>query len=386
MIEVQEALDLIDRFTSRSKSVRRPVDASLNGLILAEEVFSTVNLPEFRQSSMDGYAIKGISDNYQIIGEVPAGSINTFEIKSGEAVRIFTGARVPDSADRVVMQEHVEIAPKGITVTKFPNQGVNIRAVGSQIQQGQQILYRGVKITPSIIGMLISIGCAEVAVIDPPKVVVLVTGDELAKLGSEKKESQVYESNGAVLQAAVQEDHCDFLYGASIKDDYKASVVAIHKAVNDADLVLISGGISVGDYDFIGKALNELGVSKHFHGVRQKPGKPLFFGSINQTAIFALPGNPASTLTCYYVYVRRWLQRYQGIQPMVKKMTLAADIHNRFGRALFVKAKIHEGCAVPIDEFNSATLLSFSKSELLIYMGADVKVLSKGELVETFEI
>jgi len=386
MIEVQEALDLIDRFTSRSKSVRRPVDASLNGLILAEEVFSTVNLPEFRQSSMDGYAINGIADNYQIIGEVPAGSSNTFEIRSGEAVRIFTGARVPDSADRVVMQEHVEIAPKGITVTKFPNQGVNIRAVGSQIQQGQQILYRGVKITPSIIGMLISIGCAEVAVIDPPKVVVLVTGDELAKLGSEKKESQVYESNGAVLQAAVQEDHCDFLYGASIKDDYKASVVAIHKAVNDADLVLISGGISVGDYDFIGKALNELGVSKHFHGVRQKPGKPLFFGSINQTAIFALPGNPASTLTCYYVYVRRWLQRYQGIQPMVKKMTLAADIHNRFGRALFVKAKIHEGCAVPIDEFNSATLLSFSKSELLIYMGADVKVLSKGELVETFEI
>lgn len=386
MIEVQEALDLIDRFTSRSKSVRRSVDAGLNGLILAEDVFSTVNLPEFRQSSMDGYAINGVSDNYQIIGEVPAGSSNTFEIKSGEAVRIFTGARVPDSADRVVMQEHVEIASKGITVTKFPDQGVNIRTVGSQIQQGQKILDRGVKITPAIIGMLISIGCAEVAVIDPPKVVVLVTGDELAKLGSEKKESQVYESNGTVLQAAVQEDHCDFLYGASIKDDYKASVVAIHKAVNEADLVLISGGISVGDYDFIGKALNELGVSKHFHGVRQKPGKPLFFGSINQTAIFALPGNPASTLTCYYVYVRRWLQRYQGIQPMVKKMTLAADIHNRFGRALFVKAKIHEGCAVPIDEFNSATLLSFSKSELLIYMGADVKVLSEGALVETFEI
>ena len=386
MIEVQEALDLIDRFTSRSKSVRRSVDASLNGLILAEQVFSTINLPEFRQSSMDGYAINGVSDNYQIIGEVPAGSSNTFEIKSGEAVRIFTGARVPDSADRVVMQEHVEIASEGITVTKFPGQGVNIRAVGSQIQQGQKILDRGVKITPAIIGMLISIGCAEVAVIDPPKVVVLVTGDELAKLGSEKKESQVYESNGAVLQAAVQEDHCDFLYGASIKDDYKASVVAIHKAVNDADLVLISGGISVGDYDFIGKALNELGVSKHFHGVRQKPGKPLFFGSINQTAIFALPGNPASTLTCYYVYVRRWLQRYQGIQPIVKKMTLASEIHNRFGRALFVKAKIHEGCAVPIDEFNSATLLSFSKSELLIYMGADVKVLSKGELVEIVEI
>ena len=386
MIEVQEALDLIDRFTSRSKSVRRPVDASLNGLILADEVFSTVNLPEFRQSSMDGYAINGIADNYQIIGEVPAGSSNTFEIKSGEAVRIFTGARVPDSADRVVMQEHVVIAPKGITVTKFPNQGVNIRSVGSQIQHGQKILDRGVKITPSIIGMLISIGCTEVAVIDPPKVVVLVTGDELAKLGSEKKESQVYESNGAVLQAAAQEDHCKFLYCTSIKDDYTASVVAINKAINDADLVLISGGISVGDYDFIGRVLDELGVTKHFHGVRQKPGKPLFFGSFNQTAIFALPGNPASTLTCYYVYVRRWLQRYQGIQPTVKKMTLASEIHNRFGRALFVKAKIHEGCAVPIDEFNSATLLSFSKSELLIFMGAEVKVLSEGELVEIFEI
>ena len=386
MIEVQEALDLIDRFTSRSKSVKRPVNASLNGLVLAKEVFSTVNLPEFRQSSMDGYAINGVSDNYQVIGEVPAGSSDTFEIEPGEAVRIFTGARVPDSADRVVMQEHVEISPEGITITKFPNHGVNIRAIGSQIQQGQKILDQGVKITPAIIGMLISIGCAEVAVIDSPKAVVLVTGDELAKLGSEKKESQVYESNGAVLQAAVLEDYCDILYCASVKDDYKASVIAIHKAISEADLVLISGGISVGDYDFIGRALNELGVVKHFHGVRQKPGKPLFFGSCNQTAIFALPGNPASTLTCYYVYVRRWLQRYHGIQPIIKKMTLAAEIHNRFGRALFVKAKIHEGCAVPIDEFNSATLLSFSKSELLIYMRADVKVLNEGELVETFEI
>ena len=386
MIEVQEALDLIDRFTSRSKSVRRTVDASLNGLILAEEVYSTINLPEFRQSSMDGYAINGISDNYQIIGEMPAGSSDIFEIQSGEAVRIFTGALVPESADRVIIQEHVKIANKGITVTKFPDQGVNIRAVGSQIQQGQKILNRGVKITPAIIGMLVSIGCAEVAVIDPPKVAVLVTGDELAKLGSEKKASQVYESNGTVLQAAVQEDHRDFLYCASVKDDYKASVIAIHKAINDADLVLISGGISVGDYDFIGRALDELGVLKHFHGVRQKPGKPLFFGYFNQTAIFALPGNPASTLTCYYVYVRRWLQRYQGIKPVLKKMILAAEIHNRFGRALFVKAKIREGCVVPIDEFNSATLLSFSKSELLIFMGAEVKVLSEGELVEIFEI
>lgn len=387
MIEVQEALALIDRFAAESPEVSAEVDAGLNGAILAQNIFAPINLPEFRQSSMDGYALCGAgSKDYELIGEIPAGSPKTYTLKPGQAVRIFTGAAVPDSADRVVMQEHVAIENDRVTLIKDPSSGANIRAIGSQIKQGQLVIDKGTKVTPAVIGMLLSLGLTQAAVRKPPRVCVLVTGDELAQPGVQKSPGQVYESNGSVLEAVVKEDGAQFVETIGVKDDFQASVQAIKQAVSKADLVLISGGISVGDYDFIAMALTQLGAEKHFHGVRQKPGKPLYFGTLDGTAIFALPGNPASTLSCYCVYVRRWLQNYLGTNPATVTMPLGADLVNRFGRALFIKAKFDQGGAMPIDEFNSATLLSFSKADILIFMGAEVTELKAGEMVETYKI
>jgi molybdopterin molybdotransferase len=387
MIEVQEALALIDQFTAESPEVSAEVDAGLNGAVLAQSISAPINLPEFRQSSMDGYALCGdASQGHELIGEIPAGSAKTYTLEPGQAVRIFTGAAVPDSADRVVMQEHVSVENNRVTLIKDPIPGANIRGIGSQIKQGQPVIDKGTKVTPAIIGMLLSLGFTQVVVRKPPRVCVLVTGDELTKPGVQKSPGQVYESNGSVLEAVVKEDGAYFVETTAVKDDFKASVRAIKSAVAQADLVLISGGISVGDYDFIAMALEELGAKKHFHGVRQKPGKPLYFGTLDGTAIFALPGNPASTLSCYCVYVRRWLQNYSGTRPVAVSMPLGADLVNRFGRALFIKAKFMQGRAMPIDEFNSATLLSFSKADILIFMGAEVTELKAGEMVETYKI
>ncbi len=387
MIEVQEALALIDQFTAESPEVSAEVDAGLNGAVLAQSISAPINLPEFRQSSMDGYALCGTaSKGHELIGEIPAGSAKTYTLEPGQAVRIFTGAAVPDATDRVVMKEHVSVENNRVTLIKDPIPGANIRAVGSQIKQGQLVIDKGAKVTPAIIGMLLSLGLTQVVVKKPPRVCVLVTGDELAQPGVQKSPGQVYESNGSVLEAVAKEDGTHFVETIAVKDDFQASVRAIESAVAQADLVLISGGISVGDYDFIAMALEELGAVKHFHGVRQKPGKPLYFGTLEGTAIFALPGNPASTLSCYCVYVRRWLQQYLGTESLAVSMPLGADLVNRFGRALFVKAKFMQGQAMPIDEFNSATLLSFSKGDILIFMGADFTELKAGEMVETYRI
>ena len=207
MIEVQEALALIDRFATESPALRAEVDAGLNGAILAQAICAPINLPEFRQSSMDGYALCGnASQGYELMGEIPAGSTKSYSLKPGQAVRIFTGAAVPDSADRVIMQEHVTVDNDRVTLIKDPGLGANIRAIGSQIKQGQPLLEKGTKATPAIIGMLRSLGLTQVDVKKPPRVCVLVTGDELAQPGLQKSPGQVYESNGSVLEAVVKED------------------------------------------------------------------------------------------------------------------------------------------------------------------------------------
>lgn len=428
MIEVQQALDLVKKHTSTGRSISRPVSTSLRGFVLAEDIFSDVNLPEFRQSSMDGYALCGVHDSYEMVGEVAAGSAANFELANGQCVRIFTGAKVPDSADTVVMQEHVTATHSSITVVKSPKVGANIRKMGSQLAAGQRVLKCGTKVTPAVLGLLISIGREAVLVRQPPKVAIVVTGNELVALGQAKGEAQVYESNGSALQAAVEMDGLELISVDHVPDSYEASVETLKIALTAADFVLISGGISVGDYDFMGRALEELGVKKHFHGVRQKPGKPLYFGIFevtdstsitptpfptqqspppapvqrkenmeqaksgqskmgqptNQKVIFALPGNPASTLTAYYVYVRHALKAYFGIPERTLQLPLGEPVNNPFGRALFVKCTLKNGKATPIDEFNSATLLSFASTELLAYIPADESVINKDEQVQVY--
>jgi len=373
MIEVEQALSLIDAHASPLGVEQTSVSAAIRGRVLSEKVIAPADLPSFRQSSMDGFALcyqEGIRQ-YSVVGEVAAGSSETFDLNPGEAVRIFTGARVPESCDRVIMQEQVVFAHNTAELMADTRSGQNIRAVGSQIQKGQIVLEDGTKLTPASLGLLASLGIETISVYQKPSVAIVVTGNELVALGETKSDVQVYESNSLALQAALERLGLKVETVLFASDDPDQTVAQLAKALQTANVVLISGGISVGDYDYVADALKTIDVDSVFYTVRQKPGKPLFFGKKGEKAVFALPGNPASTLTCFYVYVKRYLEQIQGQSPTEMFLTLETTIENRFGRALFVKAQRSGGTITPIDEFNSATLMSFAKANALIYVPAD---------------
>lgn len=388
MIEVEQALSLIDAHATVLEVEHLVVDAALRGRVLAKAVLAPADLPSFRQSSMDGYALcfKAGAPSYEVIGEVAAGSSTHYALSPGQAVRIFTGARVPDDCDRVIMQEQVSQSAGSIQLNADTREGQNVRAIGSQVRKGEIVLEAQTLLTPASIGLLASLGIASVSVIQHPRVAIVVTGNELVALGETKNEVQVYESNSLALQAALEGLGLEVAKVLYASDDPDQTVACLAEALHEADLVLISGGISVGDYDYVADALKAIEVESIFYTVRQKPGKPLFFGKKAQKAVFALPGNPASTLSCFYVYVKRYLERVQGIEVKELELILEASIENRFGRALFVKAKRSGGTVTPIDEFNSATLMSFANADALIYVPADTTRLEAQTTVKVISL
>ena len=388
MIEVEQALSLIDAHATVLEVEHLAVDAVLRGRVLAEAVPAPADLPSFRQSSMDGYALcyKVGTSSYEVIGEVAAGSSEHYVLSPGQAVRIFTGARVPKDCDRVIMQEQVSRTAGSIQLKADTREGQNVRAIGSQIRKDEIVLEAQTTLTPASIGLLASLGIASVSVIQRPRVAIVVTGNELVALGESKNEVQVYESNSLALQAALEGLGLEVSKVLYASDDPDQTVARLAEALQEADMVLISGGISVGDYDYVADALKAIEVESIFYTVRQKPGKPLFFGKKAQKAVFALPGNPASTLSCFYVYVKRYLERVQGIEVKELELILEASIENRFGRALFVKAKRSGGTVTPIDEFNSATLMSFAKADALIYVPADTTRLEAQTTVKVISL
>ena len=388
MIEVEQALSLIDAHATVLEVEHLAVGAALRGRVLAKAVLSPADLPSFRQSSMDGYALsfKAGASSYEVIGEVAAGSSEHYSLSPGQAVRIFTGARVPEDCDRVIMQEQVSRTATSIQLNADTREGQNVRAIGSQIRKGEIVLEAQTSLTPASIGLLASLGIATVSVIQRPRVAIVVTGNELVALGETKNEVQVYESNSLALQAALEGLGLEVAKVLYASDDPDQTVARLAEALQEADLVLISGGISVGDYDYVADALKAIEVESIFYTVRQKPGKPLFFGKKGEKAVFALPGNPASTLSCFYVYVKRYLERVQGIEVKELELILEAPIENRFGRALFVKAKRTGGSVTPIDEFNSATLMSFAKADALIYVPAETSRIEAYTTVKVFEL
>ncbi|MHA7129826.1 molybdopterin molybdotransferase MoeA [Algoriphagus namhaensis] len=387
MISVEEAIALVTQHAqAKSESELVNVEQSL-GKTLAANLFAPISLPSFRQSSMDGYAIHlHDSNSYTLTGEVKAGDASNPRLQSGEAIRIFTGAKVPDSANAVVIQERVKKSADKIILEIQPKIGDNIRQIGEQIAEGSTCLPKGHRINPSTIGLLQSLGLAEVQVKKSLRAAVVVTGNELVEVGQSLEEGQIYESNSAVIASALAAKGIQDISQIKIKDNLEDTISQLGDALERNDLLLISGGISVGDYDFVGKALQELKVDEIFYKVLQKPGKPLFFGKRGNTYVFALPGNPASTLTCFYIYVNLLIDLIsENSDPglLRVKLPLAADYPNPFGRALFLKAKIQNSQVHILDHQASSTMISFAQANALAYIPTDQKENPAGALIET---
>lgn len=389
MIQVTEALTIIAENSSKMPLQNRAVSKAL-GYVLAETVYSPIVMPPFRQSAMDGYAfIHSEKHQYNVISVSQAGDHSNIKLKENEAVRIFTGAFVPDDADTVVMQEHVMANENSILISRMPEKFANVRAKGEQIKKDEVVFEVNTLITPAAIGFLACLGITEVTVYKKPKVAILVTGNELVKPGKKLPKGKIYESNSVMLKAALQTIGVEKTKVFKVKDNLKATKKALKDILEKYDVVLISGGISVGDYDFVKEALLKNGVKELFYKINQKPGKPMFFGSKNETLVFALPGNPASSLTNFYVYVYPAIRNRMGfatihLPKLIRKLN--SDVKNTSGKTLFLKALYDETHVTVLDGQSSAMLNTFATANCLLIVPEDAEMIKKEQFVNLLPI
>ena len=393
MITVEQAAEIISENVIVSSAVETNLIDSL-GLVIADEVIAPIDVPAFSNSAMDGYAVCLKSDSnlskFKLKGELKAGDNSSpFKLDPGDAIRIFTGAAIPVNATCVIKQEDVETAGNEIVARTEITKGTNIRKKGEEIKKGEIALRSGSPITPAIIGFLANLGLATVNVFRKPKISVIVTGNELIPPGQPLEFGKIYESNSFTLVTALQSkgfNEC-VLYRA--KDTLEETKSIISKSLGDADVILITGGISVGDYDFTGKALKELGVKELFYKVRQKPGKPLMFGKFDKKLVFALPGNPAAVLTHFYIHVLPALRKMMGHLSSgneVETLRLKEDYYKKGSFTHFLRARKCGKEVQIIPEQGSNMLRSYVGADVLVYVPEEVNELKAGDDVQAILI
>jgi molybdopterin molybdotransferase len=385
MISVEQALKAIDENVSVAKAIQMNLSKAL-GYVLAEDITSPMDMPPFPQSAMDGYAVKLNGTNtFNLVGEVKAGDGHEPQLNQGEAIRIFTGAPVTASADLVVRQEDCNVVENVLEVNPLPKTGANIRPKAEQTVSGDIALRKGQAINAAAIGYLATLGVTEVSVFPKPKVAILVTGNELVAPGQELNYGQIYESNAIMLQSALTNYGIEQSDVYRVKDDYESTSQQLDQMLKEYDVILCSGGISVGDYDFVGKALIELDVKEIFYKIKQKPGKPLFFGKKENALVFALPGNPAAALTCFNVYVIKALNLLTGKRPqgLVRiKKNITTDFSRKGDRAQFLKGSICGNEVAIMEGQSSAMLHTYALSNTLVFIPLEMTSVKKGEPVE----
>lgn len=384
MIQVAEALKIIAENSVQMPISKIKVSKSL-GYVLAEAVYSPINMPPFRQSAMDGYAFTH-SDltEFKVVKTSQAGDFSEETIEKNEAVRIFTGAFVPDETDTVVMQEHTKVTDNWLQIDKMPSAKANVREKGEQIKKGELVFDVNTVITPAAIGYLACLGITKIKVYEKPKVAILVTGNELVTAGKKLPKGKIYESNSVMLEAALKTIGIKKTTVFKVKDSLKKTKIVIESCLTNYDVLLISGGISVGDYDYVREALLKNGVQELFYKINQKPGKPLFFGKKEEKIVFALPGNPASSLTCFYVYALPALKKRMGFEKIhlaETKRKINTAFKNTSGKTLFLKALFDDEKVTILEGQSSAMLNTFSIANGLIVVPEDVTSIEENEMV-----
>jgi molybdopterin molybdotransferase len=291
------------------------------GRVLAEDVSSGIAVPPFDSSGMDGYAVvAGPPAELEVIGEARAGQPADVAVKPGAAVRISTGGKLPEGADAVVPVERVTASNRSVQVPET-SPGQNVRRAGEDISPGAVVLAAGVTMGPAELGVAASVGRAEVRAARRPRVAVLVTGDELTPPGERLPPGGIYSSNGFALAAQVERAGAEAAGRTTVADDPGGTRDAIGAALEQADVVVVSGGVSVGPHDHVKQALRDLGVEERFWGVSLRPGKPTWFGVRDGTLAFGLPGNPVSAMVTFQLFTRPAIAALQGAPPDARHTT-----------------------------------------------------------------
>lgn len=359
------------------------------GHTLAEDIYAATDIPVYEQSSMDGYAF-AFTDKDQpltIVGEMAAGTTTQLTIQSGQATRIFTGGPLPIGADTVVMQEKVSVDNNILIIQDDQlQQGGNVRNKGAEVSNGTLAIHQGCYLTPAAIGFLAGIGETEVKVYPVASVSIIITGNELIEPGHPLGFGQVYQSNSYMLEAVLRAAGISQIIVAKAADDPVALQRVLENALQQTDMVLLTGGVSVGYYDFVVQVAAKCGVEQAFHRVKQKPGKPLYFGTFHNKLVFGLPGNPSSVLSCFYQYVLPALdllsQRPPSMQTTIAK--LGGDYQKNAGLTHFLKGHYKEGKAWPLGAQESFRLSSFAQANCLIQLDEEQTVFRAGDEVTVY--
>ena len=327
-----------------SKTELRSLDDALNCCV-ASDIQSEVHVPPEDNSAMDGYAMAfadaELNRTYEVSDRIPAGYIGK-PLKPGTLARIFTGASIPSGADTVVMQENTKQVDGGIELTQLPRDGENVRRQGQDIEKGATIVKSGDRLTAKSLGLVASVGVAQLEVKTPLKVAIMSTGDELVEPGEAVSPGQIYNSNRYALAGMLKTLGFNVLDLGIVEDTREATLSALERAAEQADLILTSGGVSVGEEDHVKEAVETLGRLDVWK-MAIKPGKPLAYGNVKGTPIFGLPGNPVSTYVTFHVVARTYLLAMQGfssVQPDV--YTVRSDFEFRGGgRREYLRVKLH---------------------------------------------
>lgn len=392
MISVREALHLVLERLPRSGAEMVPLTRA-HGRVLAERVRSSRDVPPFRNAAMDGYALR-VADvagadaerpvRLRVLETIGAGAVPSQTLAAGTAIKIMTGAVVPDGADAVVRIEDTREAGEDVEVLAATAVGANLRHPGEDVRRDEELFAPGRVLRPADVGLLASIGAAVVRVRRRPRVAILATGDELVDLGQAPGPGQIVNSNAYTLAAAVEESGGEAVVLGIVRDRPEKIRAAFAEACR-SDVVLSTGGVSVGSFDYVRRILFDLGYEERFWKVAQRPGKPLTFGLCGETPVFGLPGNPVSALVCFYVYVLPALRTMVGREEVFlasAPATLADEVAKANGLTEFIRCTLEgtpEGyVARSTGTQSSGVLKSLSLGDGLIVGPAEERVLPRG--------
>lgn len=390
MITVNRAKKLLTENTPRLEGGSLELKHAL-GFITAQDIYSPIDLPPFENSAMDGYAVRSCDvastpTRLKLIGEIQAGDNKDIRLKKGEAVRIFTGAQLPDGADCVVMQEYTRTEDGFVIIEKAGTKNDNIRRKGEETHMGSKVFSMGNILNPPAIALMANIGLSKVDVIKKPIVHLTVTGNEIVAPGTELKPGEVYDSNSFAIRSALESMGITDIGVSKARDSLPAITGSFEKAVSRCDALIFTGGISVGKYDLVGELFEKAKVETVFYKVLQKPGKPLYFGKLGNKLVFGLPGNPVSSLVCFYEYVYPALRMMSGhTSPFMKEKTLALgrDIKDARGKVNFLRGKTSaNGTVRPLKHQHSHMLSSFAEADCLIAVPQNTEFIAKGDKVK----
>ncbi len=356
MISVKNAHKIIQQSIPRPHTELVPFNKT-GGRILAENINAPFNQPLFNNSAMDGFAVKSkdvknasvdTPINLKVVSIIAAGDdVSEISIEDGQCAQIMTGAELPKGVDAVVMVEKTSgFENSTVSIYSSAIVGQNIRIAGEELKQGTELVKIGSEIGPSEIGVFATFGISEISVFKQPKVAIFGLGDELKEPGDTLESGQIYNSNLHVLKELVQKVGGHVIYSEVVGDDRKSMEIFMKKALEDADILISSGGISMGKFDFVKPVMQSLGVKEQFWKVAQKPGKPLFFGTRNDKLIFGLPGNPISSYICFIEYVYPSIRKFQSSSALPKmsvKLTAEFPVENKKYRFLFGQVKYDNG-------------------------------------------